>query len=265
MSSKLTWKQLCKLARELADIIPAVIKEVTGNVVPAYHDVHDMLFDRWYATLDPSKDIRQQKPDYSIYNVPDYMAVPAYCFKQWTKGNTLSVIKFFEIIDHTPKSVMDVFAGTGQSTILLAKAFPDSEIIYYNVADDQPEVFRRLCQIFDVKNATATNKLQTTEAVVAFESIEHVIEPCKFITPIIENPETLFYADASSFSQPGIGHFPQYINAADQPIKNKGFKRHFNRHLNSLGFYRHSDPKRFFAKHFFNGRPTIFVRDTFRP
>jgi hypothetical protein len=256
-------KELLFLAKELDKIIPDLIKEATGNALLNYDDVHQDLYDRWYASLDLSKKITDQSPDWSIYADPGYLTMTVFCFSNWSKRNALATIKFFNDLDICPKSIVDVFGGNGQSTVLLAKAFPTSEVIYFNTDAEQPAIVTLLKERFKAENLTITNQLSGAECVCAFDAMEHLVEPCNFIHPILTAPETKFYIDSSSFASPEIGHFPEYVDFEGNIWKNDVFKRRYSKFLKSIGYLRCDNKDRFFAKQPFNGRPTIYVHKTF--
>jgi len=224
-----------------------------------FQTYHDQLQDKWYASFDRDGDPREQNYDYGVYSDKVYPYLMVDCFTGWSRANAVNTVKFFYNIQHTPKSIVDIFAGTGQTTVILAKAFPKAKVFYHNTDQAQTDIMLELKQRFSAKNSEMTKEPVTAECVFAMEAMEHVVAPLAFAKPILSPKKCKFYIDGSSFTIDSIGHFPIYLNGNEQ-IKNHEYKRFFFKALKELGFYQSFDSKRFVHKRFYNGRPNVLVR-----
>lgn len=247
-------QEIKKLSFELNDIMD-IIYDVTGkriNMRSDYKVIHDRLFEDWYSTF-----------DHKVYSDTDYIFVPLDCFKGWTRNNVINTIKYFHKISVAPKSILDLFGGTGQSTILLALAFPESEVYYFNSDSTQNKVFEKLVEKYKVLNIKIVNDLTLVkpECVVAYEAIEHIQDPTSFMVNLLK--DVTYYVDASSFTLDSIGHYPFYLDGQKQ-IANKDYKRFYFKWLNSIGFNNSFSKQlkdtKFYHDRFYNGRPNVFVR-----
>ena len=248
-------QHLKQFASELTKQIPNLSKQ-------DFQVIHDRLWNQWYDSFDRDADPRTQMPDYSVYDDPDYIHITQACFKGWSKANTLNIIKFFKTINHTPSSVLDVFGGIGLTSILLAKAFPETQIFYHNTDPAQTQICRELCLKFGISNVQCVSELKQAEVVVALEAMEHILEPIKFIEPILK--DATFYIDGSSFTIDSIGHHPKYVHE-DKVYDNADFKRVYFKWVKTLGLLSSFAKDRFIHKRFYNGRPNVFVSTNFQP
>lgn len=270
-------EEIKRLSFEISDISDDIY-HVSGKRLTdfrkEYPVIHDRLYDRWYSSYDPTGDPSSQDYDYSVYSDPDYIFVPLDCFKVWSRPNVINTIKYFHHINHEPETILDIFAGTGQSSVLLALAFPGSKVRYFNSDEMQVKLFDTLVERYDIKNVEILEGPEPgSELVVAYEAIEHILEPIEFMTPILSDQRTKFYVDASSFTLDSIGHFKNYVVHIKHPsiddeinrvIPNKEFKRFYFNWVKSIGFYQSFDTqlegKPGHHKRFYNGRPNVFTR-----
>lgn len=231
-----------------------------------FQRTHDALQDRWYASYDPSGDPRGQNYDYGVYADPLYPHLMLDCYRGWSRSNVVNTVKFFQdlkqrgLMKHDPASVLDVFAGTGQTTIVLSKAFPSADVLYHNSDPAQIEVMRELMKRYNAHNIHIVSEPTTAEVVFAMEAIEHVLDPMSFVRPILEPATCKFYIDGSSFTIDSIGHFKHYMDG-ERKIVNKDYKRFFFDSLKKLGYHQCFDMKRWVHKRFYNGRPNVLVRE----
>lgn len=231
-----------------------------------FQQEHDRLQARWYASYDPLGDPRVQPYDYGIYADPVYPHLMLDCFRGWTRITTMNAIRFVRdlraqrLLKQDLTTILDVFAGTGQASILLAKAFPTSTVFYHNTDAAQVSVMKALMKRYDVKNVKVVSKPRPAELVFAMEAIEHVLDPMGFLAPILKPDVCKFYIDGSSFGIDSPGHFKTYMHG-DLRVPNTEYKRFFFKQLRDLGYFSSFDSKRFVYPRFYNGRPNVFVRD----
>lgn len=262
-----TLKQLSFELVHIEDVLQAKLGIQPCNIrSEKFIEIHDALQDRWYASYDPAGDPRDQNYDYGVYSDPLYPYLMLDCYRGWSRSNVVNTVKFIRtlrengLLKQDPETFLDVFAGTGQTSIVLAKAFPDSRIFFHNTDAAQIEVMRELMHRYNVDNVTAVKEPLPAEVVFAMEAIEHVLDPMAFIRPILEPATCKFYIDGSSFTIDSIGHFKNYMDG-DTVIPNKKYKRFFFNSLKQMGYYQSFDQKRWVHKRFYNGRPNVLVRE----
>lgn len=182
--------------------------------------IEDVYFEKWYQQLEQKEsgftfDFNRTDPsemDYSFYDSKEYIWTTYTCWNSWTKNSTFLFINALKTIGYKPKRILDFGAGIGLSTLAIAKAFPEAEVLYYNVGDIQYNVFESLRKSSGLTNVKATREYLNVDVdvYVAFEVFEHFANPEEVIRPIAEQESTKMICHASSFTQPGTGHFNQY-------------------------------------------------------
>jgi hypothetical protein len=198
--------------------------------------------------------------DFTVYDDPFYPYLMLDCYRGWSRMAAVNTITFCLDTGFSPKTITDVFAGSGQTTVLLAKAFPKAKVFYHNTCEDQVFVMRHLADIHEVTNIEVVSEAPSSELVVAFEAMEHLKDPLKFLLPILKPPAVKVYSDSSSFSIKSIGHFDFY-NIDEVEIPGKDFKPYFFGELNQAGYWQSHLKKHFKYPRFFNGHPNVFVRE----
>lgn len=254
-----------KFANEVSTKVFDIIEQVSGapRINPGdFARKEAELNALWYASIDSNLDPREQKYWYDVYANTDYMYIMQDCFRHHSKYVTLSIINFFNHINYKPKSFIDVFGGVGQAAIIIAKAFPDSKVFYHNINETQTAICKEICKRYNIENVVHTEELVSAECIIALEALEHVVNPIEFILPTILDPNVNFYADSSSFTVEYVGHMPKFIHN-NTIVDNKKMKRLFFKNLALNGFFNVGSKKHYYHDKWFNGRPTIFARDTF--
>lgn len=229
-----------------------------------FQQEHDRIEAEWYLAIEPGVAPQDQKYAYEVYSDPMYPYLMLDCFKGWTRATVVNTVTFFENVKDRLNckvdSILDVFGGLGQSSIVLAKAFPDTQILLHGTDEAQLAVARALIKKFDTPNVRIVNKPEPASVVFAMEAMEHLLDPLEFIEPILSDPKCHFNIDGSSFTIDSIGHFPVYMHRG-VAIERHEYKRRYFSELNKLGFYQSFTPKRFVHPRFYNGRPGVFVRE----
>jgi hypothetical protein len=204
---------------------------------------------RWYDS---------QCTDFGIYADPEYPIMMLDCYRGWTRTAAVNAIKFCQDTNFTPSSILDVYAGSGQSTVLFALAFPQSTVWFHNVEPTQVEFMERLADQYAVTNIKVTKDPVPSELVFAAEAMEHVKDPLAFLTPVL-TPIVKTYIDVSSFTIDSPGHFPVYQDGG-RAIPREEMKGHFFNRLRGLGYYGAHLKAHFKYPRFFNGHPNVLIR-----
>lgn len=215
----------------------------------------------WYKSIELNG---IDNPDFSIYN--DYLINGYYCWVGWTHQNVLDTIGFLNEINYTPLRILDFGAGIGTSTVELALAYPNAEVVYTNVGSLQVDMAKRVASHMGVTNITFTHEhdyaaMRECDVVAAYEVFEHIREPISVMKQSILDGKCKVLVDSSSFTVNAPGHFPSYIDQSGAVVLNKKFRRVFNKAIRSAGF----DPAEQaitdkWPAPFWNNRPAIFVR-----
>lgn len=197
--------------------------------------------------------------DFSVYQDIFYPYLMLDCYRGWSRMATVNTITFCQEVGFYPKTITDIFAGSGQTTVLLAKSFPKAKVFYHNTCPDQIQLMQTLALMHEVTNIEVIDFAPSAELVVAFEAMEHLQNPLEFLLPVLRPPVVKVYADSSSFSIDSIGHFPTYFyDGVEWPRKD--FKQVFFNALNEEGFWQAHLKKHFIYKRFYNGHPNVLVR-----
>lgn len=256
-----------KLISELNDI-SGLVQDITGlppiNIKKDFEPIGKALADYWYSRIDTTADPRTQEYPYEVYDKLEYLYVTQESYTIWTRPNCQKVIRFMDYLKHTPKSFLDIFGGNGQSTVVFAKTYPDSVVYFHYSNTTQLKICQALCEKYGVNNVVFTTELVPTEMVLAFECLEHVLNPVEFILPTLINDEVLFFLDASSFTGISSGHFPNYVHENIVYPNNK-IRLCLNKNLRRIGFLRPDNKNKYHHNCFYNHHPVIWVKQIFRP
>lgn len=225
-------------------------------------EVDDILNDIWYAnhhigSTEHPKDIAY---NFSVYDHPKYINNLDVCFKYYTRINLITSLKFFKDLNIMPKTILDLYGGDGRSSVVLAKAFPNSTIYYHQTAPAQVE---RAKVLFGLLGQIGINNIQHVEtpvpvdAVFAFECFEHFIEPHVLFDQL---GDMKYLVENSSFSVKAPGHFYRYVGFDDKVYANRQIKKNFYTYLRSKNMFAVHRKEHFVYKNFFNCTPMIHMR-----
>ncbi len=242
------WKAVYDASIDIASELTGARKFTWPEIV----SLDQSFTDSWYGQYHDAK-------DFSIYSTPVYLFALAYCYKVWTKANVSQTIKFFkQYAKHDPSSILDVFAGSGLSSVHLAAEFPGTYVLYHNTTPLQTEMARRLAQFLSIKNIVFIDEFTPAEAVCGFEVFEHFQEPCAMAKTVLDDRSIRYYVDVSSFNVHSTGHFDTYFDSGVPYSKGK-IRKPFNATLRSLEFDK-AEKLGIMPKAFWNNTPSIWVR-----
>ena len=193
----------------------------------------DKLVDQWYKTRDVNW----------LYNHPDYLWEGLACSYATSAPlvatNLEKELKYPRYDRHTPIdpalmewNIFDWGAGIGLTTLILAKAFPNSTIYYNEINDQQIKLFKWLLiksGCTNVKIIDDIDNLPELDMLVGIEIVEHFQSPMTFLRPLLSKVKTggLFAHSSyweSEMKMPTLGHFRTYNFDGD--IRRVDKKRH---------------------------------------
>lgn len=158
--------------------------------------------------------------DFSRYKSYHYLYAGLNCFNNYSKQCALYAKQYLG--DKPIKSIVDVGAGIGLSTMLLADLFPSARVYYNNITPSlQSEFFE------EHKNAKVNNmayKSQPVSAITeedmrthgpfdmlfASEYFEHFEEPIKQTDFLLNQVGFTYLVVNNSFNVKAYGHFEQF-------------------------------------------------------
>jgi len=152
------------------------------------------LENKWYLSL------KNNQPDYSVYS-SKYFICDAWCCWLICSRKYIKAIIKNNIIPENTKTILDIGNGIGYSTKAIEEAYPNAEVLGYNLKDTlQWTICKKI-------NCKMTDELIKADVVFCSEYFEHIEEPIKHLLEIINkcNPQMLIIAN--SFNSTSVGHF----------------------------------------------------------
>lgn len=230
------------LARHITRVAYPIAAELTGFTPPDLGALERQMQARWYDD--------EHYGNSDIYGSDEYLWCAIACFRRVTWLSVRSFSQWVDVTGQRPSSIVDVWAGCGLATAMIASLFP-ADVTYHNAAGKQALVAERLFRALKL-DIQIVNEPVSAQTVVAFEAMEHFWDPCVEIDKFISD-DTRVYADCSSFAYQAAGHFDAYL-CGSETYRRKKFRRHFNAHLVARHGFHRSGVK------FWQGRPTIFTK-----
>jgi len=90
-----------------------------------------------------------------------------------------------------PKLIIDIGCGTGETTNIIGKAFPDAKIIGFDLSNGSIEYAKKLTQYMDVKNVSFINRninededlneINNADIIIMSGSLHHFYDPKKIL------------------------------------------------------------------------------------
>lgn len=151
------------------------------------------------------------------------------------------------------KSIADLGAGFGLTSVQLRQTFPEAGLIATNLKDTlQFRIMRELSERYGFRIESQLSGVGPVDMVFASEYFEHFREPIDHLREVIAqcSPKILFCAN--TFTSDAVGHFDSYlINGTEYSGKDIG--RIFSREMKELG-YKKQDTN------LWNNRPSLFMK-----
>ena len=206
--------------------------------------IENEIDNTWYLT---------GEKNFSIYNDTKYLMIAYCCFKKYSRGFMLRSLPIVE--EMCPRTILDVGAGIGATTAMLANKFKSSKCYYQNLPGEQFNFAKCLLRQFNnVEFINSVDTLKSIDLVVCLELFEHIKSPIDLLDRLIGLDPKIFII-SNSFGAKAFGHFSKYTVLDEEILSNK-MPRIFNRYLKSRNY---SIDLR--SKNFWNSRPTIWIKD----
>lgn len=136
------------------------------------------------------------------------------CLGSWlyTNHEVWDTYCFLEDIEYKPKRIIDFHSVIGMHTIMLAKLYPDTPIIYFHPVPRTYE-FARDCLFpalgVDVEICTDIRKLPSADLVCSYEVFERDPEPMSLLDACLERAEK-WLSMSNCWTVPARTHFEEY-------------------------------------------------------
>ena len=215
------------------------------------------LFNRWYDSL------KNNNPDYSIYDDFLYIAEAFWCWKKYSKKsinilNRSSKKMPISIIEQigNPDYVVDLGCGIGLTTMMLKNYFPNSTVIGTNITDTyQWKISSYIAKENNFILSERLPKLSGKVVIVASEYFEHFFKPIDELKFYL-NIKPQYIICANTFSSPSPGHFDFYKNE-NNVYSGYKISKLFNRTLREYGYKN-------LKTGYWNNRPAVWsLQDNF--
>jgi ubiquinone/menaquinone biosynthesis C-methylase UbiE len=155
--------------------------------------------------------------DFSRYSTFHYLYAGLNCFDNYSKPSAIDAFK--NLKNEKIKSIIDVGAGIGLSTMLLSDLFPEATVLYNNIEGSLQEKFfnenKQKC--FNVKNLEFISNDELLKVrdfdfdlLFASEYFEHFDKFLDWTSKIIEDNRFRYIVVNNSFSVEAYGHFKEY-------------------------------------------------------
>lgn len=208
------------------------------GAIKGYSKALKAIEEKWYTSVNLGT------PDYSMYDLDEYMAEVWVCWEIYSKKYLRDIQKIgslppSSVYESTQNTgvVVDLGNGLGITTAALTKMYPASRVVGTNVSGStQYKVATLLSQqhnfemVTDLKNINAQ-----ADIVFAFEYFEHFESPIEHLNEIYTHIKPRQFLIASTFGGDAIGHFDNYKHEGSV-IHGKKIGREFNNRLRALGY-----------------------------
>jgi hypothetical protein len=214
------------------------------------------LQSRWYHSLRVTG-----QPDYSVYEVPDYMGDLWACWSCYSRRYLMEI--------QQPRSlpplgiastfsrggvVVDLGNGLGTSTAALRQMFPMGRVIGTNVRNSvQWTVAEGMARSYGFEMLSDPAEVgQRASIVFASEYFEHFDKPIEHLDYVIRtlNPRVMLVAN--SFTAIAIGHFDTYQHGASR-YEGRAMSRMWNNRMKEHGYLKRKTG-------LWNNRPAMWVK-----
>ncbi len=211
---------------------------------------HD-LERRWYRSVEDGR------PDYGIYDDPDYLAELWSCWVIYSRGYLRAIARSATLPPKgpldvvAPKTVADLGCGFGYTTAALTELLPGVGVVGTNLpGTDQYRIAAALGDLYGFRMAPEVDG--PVDLVVAFEYFEHFERPVDHLRDVLAAARPRAVLVANTFTSPAPGHFPTY-DVDGERLSGPSTSRRFGAELRRRGYER-IDMK------VWNGRPSLWIR-----
>jgi len=207
--------------------------------------IEECIDNNWYLT---------GEKDFSVYSDNRYLQIAYLCFKHYSRGFMLKAVPVIEEIE--PKNILDVGAGIGATTAMLAKRFENSVVYYQNLPGEQFNFAKYLLESFNnINYILSVEEAIQADLIIGVELFEHIKQPISLLIRLLSlQPKALIISN--SFGAKAYGHFSSFIVDGVEVSPTK-ISKCFNNTLRDAGYK--IDIR---SKSFWNSRPTIWVKSS---
>lgn len=218
-----------------------------------------MLNTIWYSNHTPDTTMHPLNIAYKfdIYDHPQYVNNLDVCFKYYTRLNVITALRFFNDLNITPSTILDLYAGDGRSSALLATAFPTSKIYYHQTAIAQINSAKNLFALLNLRNIEHVDNIVPSNTVFAFECFEHFLQPHSLFDKL---SDMQYLIENSSFGVKAPGHFYRYVGYDDNIYTDKAIKNNFYKYMRLKNMHAVHRKNNFMYPRFFNGTPCVHAK-----
>lgn len=159
------------------------------------------LDDWWYENY----------PDFSRYQSYHYLYAGLNCFNNYSKQCALYAHQYLG--DKNIKSIVDVGAGIGLSTMLLADLFPEAKVYYNNITPSlQADFFEAHKDSKNITDITEKEMMQhgPFDMLFASEYFEHFEYPMRQTDFLLNKVGFKYLVINNSFNVRAYGHFKEF-------------------------------------------------------
>jgi len=186
-----------------------IINEFTGkNVIDQKESmkIEKKDLDEWWWN--------KHYKDFSRYSSWQYLYAALNCFVEYSRWNVIVGLENLESWDLIKEidSVVDVGAGIGLSTMLLADSLPWADVHYNNIPSIQVDFFKKhKHQRIKLSSERDLVKHGPFDLILASEYFEHFEEPIKQLEFLQNEVGFKIMIVSNSFTAKSYGHFKSYI------------------------------------------------------
>ena len=186
------------------------------------------------------------EPAYHIYNDNFFLVASFECWKKYSKKYIKMLFnnKQVELLLNECNHIIDLGNGLGYSTRLINE-LAMTKVSCIQLANTEQYRYNEMLK----NNLTELDQEEQVDCFVAFDFMEHLYEPIKYLDELfIKKPKLIILAN--SFGTEAVGHFKEYL-VDDKLINEKKIGRLFNSHLRKNGFEK-------LKLNFWNDRPCVW-------
>lgn len=196
--------------------------------------------------------------DFSRYKSYHYLYAGLNCFDRFSKPCAIYAKQYLD--DKDIKTIVDVGAGIGLSTMMLAELFPEARVYYNNITPslqaDFFEAHKHYCSAQNVPQAITEKDMMQHgpfDMLFASEYFEHFEDPMKQTVFLLDQVGFKQLVINNSFNVKAYGHFKEFrVSTEVEPLVPKKMSKLWLRFVRAL--YDEMEVK------CWNGRPKIFEK-----
>jgi SAM-dependent methyltransferase len=218
----------------------ALGQRVRGNDPAQWNHWCWDLTRHWYESVESGQ------PDYGVYDQDDYLADVWSC---WEESSRETLLKIIPRKSMSPRGVLrdasagidtvvDLGCGIGITTAVLTELIPKATVVGTNVPGcAQYQVAERLGTQYGFTMVPTVGEVPNPGRCLVFASeyFEHFYEPVAHLTEVLDALDPVALIINNSFTQPSIGHFPQYRVDGGE-VDGEAVSREFNTAIRGRGY-----------------------------